>query len=104
MKSTVRPLRLGLPLRASVPARSSRRALSTSLPTLKDKDNVATSKSSEPQPQQKPSHPREKHTSRSRPTLVDQVPWLAKQPLHPLSLADLVKYAPIPPPPIDSHH
>ncbi|KAK1831793.1 hypothetical protein QBC39DRAFT_282242 [Podospora conica] len=88
MKSTVRPLRLGLPLRASVPASSSRRALSTSLP--RPKDETTTKSSSQRQPPQKPSHPREKHTT--RPTLVDQVPWLAKQPLHPLSLADLVKH------------
>jgi len=82
MKRTTRPLRLPVPLRASAPSPFTRRASST-LQHLKD----ATASPSSPAGHSQP--PRDRHINRSE--VADEVPWLAKQPLHPLSLADLVK-------------
>jgi signal transduction histidine kinase len=86
MKCSVRPLRRLAPLRASSLSPSARRASST-LQHLKD---ATANPSSTGGHGHHPRPHRERHINRSE--VDDEVPWLAKQPLHPLSLADLVKH------------
>lgn len=82
MKPTTRALRLSRPLRPSL--LPSPRRFSSTLQHLKD----ATSSS--PTATHYGHHSRDRHINRA--AVEDEVPYLSKQPLHPLSLADLVKH------------
>ncbi|KAK0641568.1 branched-chain alpha-ketoacid dehydrogenase [Cercophora newfieldiana] len=84
MKCTVRPLRLLTPLRASTLSPFTTRASSTLQHLKSATANPSSSTGHHPHPH------RDRHINRSE--VDDEVPWLAKQPLHPLSLADLVKH------------
>ncbi|KAK3318274.1 branched-chain alpha-ketoacid dehydrogenase kinase [Apodospora peruviana] len=105
MKCILRPLRLPKPPKAAISASApvtawprASRAYST-LQNLKDASKPSSSSHSPSQGhrdhKKHHDHDRERHHERrhdDRSEAEDQVPWLAKQPLHPLSLADLVKH------------